>query len=231
MANERRNPVPLPPWEQEQVQVGPDFYDPRTSEATPSPLDHEGIPFLTNHEVGNIFGVNPHNSKRVSYRESIPQYKELKGKRDQDQRTWFRLSDVVNHLGYRSGYGKADHEKTQEELNLTGMHKLYSKRLADARTAIAAQKKAGINPGDLFNQPHPGNKDIHARLEFFPYGRPFTVDAPDVPNPSEAPTGLSSNLENPRRHGFSEMVKNPNEGEDLTSLETRPSRLQRRSRK
>ena len=134
-------------------------------------------------------------------------------------------------MGYRSGAGKADHEKTQEELNLTGMHKLYSKRLLDARVAIAAQKKAGINPGDLFNQPHPANKDIHARLEFFPYGRPFTVDAPDVPNPSEAPTGLSSNLENPRRHGFSEMVENPNQGEDLTSLETRPSRLQRRSRK
>ena len=225
-----RSGVPMPPWE-DTPQVGPDYYDPRPSEATPSPLDHEGIPFLTNHEVGSIFGVNPHNSKRVSYREAIPQYKELKGKENKDQRTWFRLSDVVDHLAYRSGHGKDNSQRSQEEINLSGMHALYSKRLQDARLAIAHQKKNGINPGDLWNQPHIGNKDIHARLEYFPYGRPFTVDAPDVPNPQDAPTGTSSDLDNPRRHGFSRMVENPNTGPDLTSLETRPSRLQRRGNK
>ena len=222
MANERRNPVA-------DSVSRTDFS--AVSMATPRPLDKEGIPFLTNHEVGSVFGIGMHNSKQASY-SSLPQYKERKGTsgRDQNDRTWISVGDLVSHLSTLSGQHLPAEKRTESHKRFEASHAQWSGTLDAARAHLSSRREAGENPGDFFNQPHPSNKNIHTRMEYFPQGRPYTVDDPLAPEGIRGSVnGSSSNLENPRRHGFSEP---PTSGApDMTILDpSRPSRIQRRGR-
>lgn len=201
-------------------QVGPDEYEARPSQFTPPPVDDEGIPMMPTHEVAPLFGIGHlPNARHVSY-DSIPQYVETKGLKQTSNRTWFSLAHVVGHLQKAASInpGFAD------------THQKYAKRLSDARAEISRRKESGVDVGNLKNQPHPGNKA--SRLEFLPYGRVHLGEKPGSSNvDSNTEVGTGSNLDIVRRQGNTRSVESAGKSPDLTALETRPGRLQRRSRK
>jgi hypothetical protein len=143
----------------------------RPSRSRPAPLDHHGIPFMTNHEVGNIFGVGRNNSKGVSY-SAIPQFIEHKGQGARDTtRTWFSKSDVVDHLARLLKSGKGKEGKAAAQARWGGMHKQLSTEVNDAKATLQERRNNGENPGHLFNQEHPDHRNIHLRMEISHGGR------------------------------------------------------------
>lgn len=220
MANERRDPVA-------DAVSRTDFS--AVDMSTPKPLDAEGIPFLTNHEVGAIFSRGLHNSKQIGYEQALPQYKEKKGPDDRTSRTWFSVSHVVDHLSFLSGQGLPAEQKTPAHKFYEPIHQHWNNTLGALRDNLAARKAQGENPGDLTNQPHPANKNIHLRMEFLPHGRLQTVDDPLAPKSLRGTvSGTGSNLSNPRRNGFAIPVQGSGDV-DLTLLDpSRGSRIKRR---
>jgi hypothetical protein len=178
------------------------------SNPTPAPVDDEGIPMLSNHEVGAAFGWNKHNSKRVSHSRLIRQYKaypdetktDKAANTGQNARTWFSLADVVHHLNTLSA----------TDPSYTATANFHSKRLDSARKSEAARIKKGGPVYNLRNQPHPKNKDIHKRMDVGT--REWTSERIGMTKGPLAPSteGITfSNLDNPKKHG--KMV--PVEGE------------------
>lgn len=220
MANERRDPVA-------DAVARTDFEG--VSMNTPRPLDEEGIPFLTNTDVGSIFGIGLHNAKTVSYSD-IPQWKESKGDDDRTSRTWFSAKDIVGHLAKLSGQHLPPEQRTETHAKYEARHALWSNRLGAARDDLAARRAAGENPGNLHNQPHPANKDIHVRMEYFPQGRTAPVDVSGA-GPQDFNVGARySDLSAARRAG---LVQRPTikSDADLTIFDpSRPSRNQLRGR-
>jgi hypothetical protein len=150
---------------------------------------------MSNHEVGNIFGIGPNNSKGVSY-SAIPQFIEHKGQGARDTtRTWYSKEHVVNHLASLLKVGKDKSAKDAAQVRWGGMHKKLSGELAQERESIQGRRNNGENPGHLWNQDHPGHKDIHLRMEYAPHGRVMPT--------GEATSGTSfgSSLEGARRSG------------------------------
>jgi hypothetical protein len=151
----------------------------RPSRARPAPLDHHGIPFMSNHEVGNIFGIGRNNSKSVSY-SSIPQYIEHKGQGARDTtRTWFSKSDVINHLSRLLKSGKTKEEKAASQARWGGMHAQLSKEHSDALADIQQRRDNGENPGNLYDQEHPDHRNIHLRMEISHGGRVQPLSSTD----------------------------------------------------
>jgi hypothetical protein len=126
---------------------------------------------MTNHEVGNIFGVGRNNSKGVSY-SAIPQFIEHKGQGARDTtRTWFSKSDVVDHLARLLKSGKGKEGKAAAQARWGGMHKQLSTEVNDAKATLQERRNNGENPGHLFNQEHPDHRNIHLRMEISHGGR------------------------------------------------------------
>jgi len=212
------------PWKEEGV---PEVYDRRPSEATSRPLDEEGIPLLTSHEVAPLFGISHQpNSRRVAYTD-IPHYVEHKG--DKSTRSWFSLSHIVKHLENKAAFNKPVEQRTGAEISYGNQHGHYSRLLEAAKNQLAINSQKGIRVGSLRNQPDPGNKDIHARMHFFPNGREFTLDDPEFGSRQGRIVGTSSNIENPIRHGKGIPLVDPNETPDVSGIlnASRPSRRNR----
>jgi len=151
----------------------------RPSRARPAPLDHHGIPFMSNHEVGNIFGVGRNNSKSVSY-SAIPQYIEHKGQGKRDTtRTWFSKSDVINHLAGLLKSGETKEEKAASQARWGGMHAQLSKEHSDALADLQQRRDNGENPGNLYDQEHPDHRNIHLRMEISHGGRVQPLSSTD----------------------------------------------------
>lgn len=149
----------------------------RPSRSRPAPLDHNGIPFMSNHEVGNIFGIGKNNSKGVSW-SGIPQYIEHKGQGKRDTtRTWFSKSDVINHLSGLLKSGKTKEEKAASKARWGGMHAQLSKEHSDALADLQKRRDNGENPGNLYNQEHPDHRNIHLRMEYSHNGRVQPIDS------------------------------------------------------
>jgi hypothetical protein len=164
-------PAPAAPSSSEPQFPQPWDLGDRPSRARPAPLDHHGIPFMTNHEVGNIFGVGRNNSKGVSY-SAIPQFIEHKGQGARDTtRTWFSKSDVVDHLASLLKSGKGKEGKAAAQARWGGMHKQLSTEVNDAKATLQERRNNGENPGHLFNQEHPDHRNIHLRMEVSHGGR------------------------------------------------------------
>jgi hypothetical protein len=143
----------------------------RPSRAKGAPLDHNGMAFMSNHEVGSIFGIGPNNSKAVSY-SAIPQFIEHKGQGARDTtRTWFSKEHVVNHLAGLLKSGKGKEGKAASQARWGGMHKKLSAELEAGRSSFQERRNNGENPGHLFSQENPGHKDIHLRMEYSHGGR------------------------------------------------------------
>ena len=175
------------------------------SEKAPPPVDDEGIEMLSNHEVGEIFGWNNHNSKRISYNKPIKQYKVYPTKEKiensentgQGARTWFSLSHVVEHL---EGAAKDDPK-------WKGAHTFHSNRLKQARKIEKTRIKNGGEVFNTTNQPHPANK---VKGIFGPDIRKWTEQRVGMTKGQYAPStenDLSSNLDNPYNNGLFTSVE------------------------
>jgi len=146
-------------------------YGDRPSRSKGAPLDHNGIEFMSNHEVGAIFGIGAHNSKSIAY-SAIPQFIEHKGQGARDTtRVWYSKEHVVNHLAGLLKTGKTKEDKAAAQARWGGMHKKLSTELNDAKAALQERRNNGENPGHLFNQENPGHRDIHLRMEISHNGR------------------------------------------------------------
>lgn len=170
----------------------------RPSEAVPAPVDREGIPFITNEQLGAILGGSRgrsrHTARHISY-SGLPQYKAMHQGIDNPQasHTWFSIGEVTKHV--RDSLHDSPHLK-DAYIALKGIHESETARVAKERSETGVVH-------DYFNQPHPTNAALLKSDKWmpFPHGRPFTVDNPSLPNREQMPTGFSSNLENPLRHG------------------------------
>ena len=224
-SSEPETPRPQTPVEQSLART--DFARPSVSMSTNPelrPLDPEGIPFMTNHEVGAIFGIGPNNSKQYGYKWPITQYKENQsGGDDRNTRTWFSKADVVSHLAERAGAHKAPEERTYEENKFTARHDLYRKELESDRAAVAEQRKVTGIVHNLHNQPIARHKNIHARMEIIPGGRIQTTEG--APAGIELNPSFGSNLENPRKYGHMKPLYDYTDNSDLVQ---RTSRTQQR---
>lgn len=200
----------------------------RSSEATPRPVDDEGIPFLTNSDVAPTFGIgHVPNAKHVAYKD-VPHKVEVKGERPQNNRVWYKMSEIVSHLAYKSGHGLPEERKSAEQLAYGPKHKLWSDRYEKTKAQVEARRVAGENVGDLVNQPHPGNKDFHGRL--FEGVRFQTKESPLHGDQQGQIAGTGSNIDNPIRNGYLRpVVTNVEDVTDFSNA-ARPSRNQRRGR-
>ena len=212
----RRRGVPMPPWTAIEAQpskpvgranpIVPESIEEPVSRATPRPLDKEGIPFLTTHDVAPHLGISHvPNFKEAAYRE-VPHYVDTKsGSAPQSVRVYFSMKDIADHFAIKSGSHLPPEKKTAEQLAFAGRHKLWSERHQSALRGLDEQRKQGINPGNLENQPHPGNRDIHTRLV---YGvRYQSEDDPATGDLQGRITGLGSNVANPIKHGMMKPVE------------------------
>ena len=222
----RRRGVPMPPWADIEGQSSKPVerpQDPRpgergygpitpvepnteTTRATPRPLDREGIPFLTTHDVAPHLGISHEpNFKEAAYQE-VPHYVDKKsGSAPQSVRVYFSMKDIVNHFAIKSGAHLPPEKKTGEQLAFGARYKLWNERHQNALRGLDEQRKQGLNPGNLENQPHPGNKDIHTRLV---YGvRYQSEDDPATGDLQGRITGLGSNVANPIKFGQMKPVE------------------------
>ena len=212
----RRRGVPMPPWAAIESQsakpagranpIVPESMEEPASRATPRPLDPQGIPFLTTHDVAPHLGISHvPNFKEAAYRE-VPHYVDTKsGSAPQSVRVYFSMKDIADHFAIKSGAHLPPEKKNAEQLAFAGRHKLWSERHQNALRGLDEQRKQGINPGNLENQPHPGNRDIHTRLV---YGTRYqSEDDPATGDLQGRITGLGSNLANPIRYGQMKPVE------------------------
>jgi hypothetical protein len=212
----RRRGVPMPPWAAIEGQsskpagranpIVPEAIEEPASRATPRPLDREGIPFLTTHDVAPHLGISHEpNFKEAAYRE-VPHYVETKsGSAPQSVRVYFSMKDIAEHFAIKSGAHLPPEKKNAEQLAFAGRHKLWSERYQNALRSLDEQRKQGLNPGNLENQPHPGNKDIHTRLV---YGTRYqSEDDPATGDLQGRITGLGSNVANPIKFGQMKPVE------------------------
>lgn len=212
----RRRGVPMPPWAAIESQpakpagranpIVPESIEEPASRATPRPLDPQGIPFLTTHDVAPHLGISHvPNFKEAAYRE-VPHYVDTKGgSAPQSVRVYFSMKDISDHFAIKSGAHLPPEKKNAEQLAFAGRHKLWSERHQNALRGLDEQRKQGINPGNLENQPHPGNRDIHTRLV---YGTRYqSEDDPATGDLQGRITGLGSNLANPIRYGQMKPVE------------------------
>jgi hypothetical protein len=200
----------------------------RPSEATPRPVDEEGIPFLTNTDVSPTFGITHiPNAKHVAYKD-VPHKIEVKGTRPQNNRVWYKMSEVVAHLAQKAGHGLPEEKKSTEQLSFGPKHKHWADRYEKTKAQVQARRKAGENVGDLVNQPHPGNRDFHSRL--WEGVRYQSKESPEHGDLQGQIVGTGPNIDNPMRNGYLRPVVS--DVEDVTDFSnaSRPSRNQRRGR-
>lgn len=188
--------------------IVPESIEEPASRATSRPRDPQGLPMLTSGDVAGDLGIaNPGNYKHAAYGE-VPHYVDTKSgnlNSTSNNRVWFALQDVVNHFAIKSGAGKPAEAKSASELAHTSRHAYWSNVHQQALKTEQVNKEAGINNGDLWNQPDPGNKDIHRRLI---YGvRRQTEDDPATGDLVGRTIGLGSNLANPVKHGNMKPVE------------------------
>ena len=212
----RRRGVPMPPWAAIEAQsakpagranpIVPESIEEPARRATPRPLDPQGIPFLTTHDVATHLGISHEpNFKQAAYRE-VPHYVDTKsGSAPQSVRVYFSMKDIVDHFAIKSGAHLPPEKKNDSQLSFGARYKLWNERHQNALRGLDEQRKQGINPGNLENQPHPGNKDIHTRLV---YGTRYqSEDDPATGDLQGRITGLGSNLSNPIKFGQMKPVE------------------------
>jgi hypothetical protein len=140
--------------------------EPRASEKSPTPVDEDGIPFLTNEgpegtSLKHALGITGNTDARRASYSPIPQYititgnasgsptkpgkaKKLEtktvdnkygGTREDvgNSRTYYKLSDIVNHLASRKHMSDKD----------AALHQEYSTRLEGHQKRIEARRAAG----------------------------------------------------------------------------------------
>lgn len=169
-----------------------------SNRAVPTPLDHEGIPFMTATQVAPYYGIRSDwNAKRIAWDRDIPQYKEV-SKPDvsgqQRGRVYFSMSQIADHLG----------SMLTERPDLKNNHN----DLVGLLSAARAQRKVSDPNGEfhLKNQPHPANALIANNLAHFPGGRIQDIETPMAPNKEDMNVGFGSNTDRPLRNNRGSIV-------------------------
>lgn len=205
--------------------IVPESIEEPASRATSRPRDPQGLLMLTSGDVAGDLGIaNPSNYKHAAYGE-VPHYVDTKSgnlESTSNNRVWFALQDVVNHFAIKSGAGKPPEAKSASELAHTSRHAYWHNVHQQALKTEQVNKEAGINNGDLWNQPDPGNKDIHRRLI---YGvRRQTEDDPATGDLVGRTIGLGSNLANPVKYGNMKPIEGASDDTPNFSDPRRPRR-------
>jgi len=206
--------------------IVPESIEEPASRATSRPRDLQGLPMLTVGDVAGDLGItNPGNYKHAAYGE-VPHYVDTKSGNltsTSNNRVWFSLKDVVNHFAIKSGAHLPPEKRNASQLAHGERYKHWHNAHQQALKTEEVNKENGINNGNLYNQPDPGNKDIHRRLI---YGvRRQTEDDPATGDLQGRIVGLGSNLANPVKHGNMKPVEgDSNEVVDFSN----PNRPRRR---
>jgi hypothetical protein len=144
-------------------------------DSTPTPVDKEGMTFLTKEHIGPIYGRSAQNAKRVAWETAAPHYTFDRGNfRPENASVYYSHGEIVNHLATLAGGAtKPDEERTHEERGWARVHAIESEKYKAKKKDIAASRKAGGPVFNLENQPHPGNKNFatSGRLTHYPKGR------------------------------------------------------------
>lgn len=155
----------------------------RPSSAKPTPVDEEGVPFLTQKDLSTLFGVHPDSVKRWVHTREIPHYVEQKGlgldmsNRDpmtsdplqRGTRTWFKHSEIADFLNQKGHLGG-----------------IAASRTLEAARGAVARDASGQPTRSLGNDPaHPTFGD---RIVPFGKGRRVTSDLtpPGTPGSRQA---------------------------------------------
>ena len=179
----------------------------RASTKAQRPLDPEGIPFLTVHDVARDLGItDPRNAKHAAYGE-VPHYVDTKSGNltpTSNNRVWFSMKDIADHFAVKSGAHLPPEKRSASQLAHGPRHEYWQNEHKKALNTVAMDREAGINTGTFENQPDPANKDIHRRL--VRGVRMQFEHRQDTGNLYGSPTGLGSNLEIPVKFGSMKPV-------------------------
>lgn len=205
--------------------IVPESIEEPASRATSRPRDPQGLPMLTTGDVAGDLGItNPSNYKHAAYAE-VPHYVDTKSgnlSSTSNNRVWFSLKDVAEHFAIKSGAHLPPEKRSADQLAHGPRHQYWHNAHQQALKTEQVNKEAGINNGDLWNQPDPGNRDIHRRLV---YGvRRQTEDDPATGDLVGRVVGLGSNLANPVKHGNMKPVEGSSDNIPDFSDPRRPRR-------
>jgi len=190
------------------------------------PRDPQGLPMLTSGDVAPSLGItDPNNYKHAAYGE-VPHYVDTKSGSltpTSNNRVWFSLKDIVEHFAIKSGAHLPPEKRSAEQLAHGPRHQYWYNEHQKALKTEQMNREAGINNGDLYNQPDPKNKDIHLRLV---YGvRRQVKEGGQYGDLEGAVKEPSSNIANPVKHGFMKPVGG--ESAEVTDF-SNPNRPRRR---
>jgi len=143
------------------------------SEYSTTPVDKEGIPFLTKEHIGSIYGRSPGNAKKVAWETTAPHYTYDRGNfRTENASVYYSHGEIVNHLAKLGGVDKPEEQRTHEEKGWSRVHADELSKYTAKKKEIAATRKAGGPVFNLENQPHPANRGFAGpRLTHYPNGR------------------------------------------------------------
>lgn len=172
------------------------------SQATPPPVDDDGLPFMSHHELGAILGRSENNSKRLAWETGIDQHIEYRGQTGY-HRVWFSPRDVQKHVeSLRKGTHFSTKEMDPAEREMRwGQHDKNLKWTLKQAAAAKQSKVANNEPVfDTHNQPHRGN----ASFADHTYRGPRTI------TDSQGETSPTNSLKEAIRQGRFKSIKRGN---------------------
>jgi hypothetical protein len=187
--------------------IVPESIQEPASRAASRPRDPQGLPMLTSGDVAPSLGItDPNNYKHAAYGE-VPHYVDTKSGSltpTSNNRVWFSLKDIAEHFAIKSGAHLPPEKRSAEQLAHGPRHQYWHNEHQKALKTEQMNREAGINNGDLHNQPDPKNRDIHLRLV---YGvRRYTETNPATGDLVGRIRGTDSDLANPVKHGHMKPV-------------------------
>ena len=179
-----------------------------TTRRASRPRDEEGLVFLTAGDVARDLGItNPANYKHAAYDE-VPHYVDTKsGNLDStsNNRVWFSMRDIVNHFAIKSGADKPVEARSADQIAHGPKYQYWHNARQQALKTEEVNREAGINNGNLWNQPDIANKDIHRRLVWGVRHR--TLEGARFGALQGTVNGTGSNLANPVKYGHMKPVE------------------------
>jgi hypothetical protein len=153
-------------------QYGPQSHG---SEHSTTPVDDEGIPFMSTKDIAHIHGRSPLNAKRIAWETDAPHYVYNRGQigaKSPNTSVFISHGETVNYLEKKAAFHKPEADRTHEEKMWGALHAEEAPKYLTKKKAVAASIKAGGPRYNFSNQPHPNNQTLtKARLTPYPKGR------------------------------------------------------------
>ena len=155
-----------------QPRVGQSSYG---SEHSTTPVDDEGIPFMSMRDIAHIHGRSPLNAKRIAWETDAPHYQYRRGNLDNPNANYSVFvshGETVKYLEKKAAFHKPESERTEDERTWGMLHAEEKPKYMAKKKEVAAAIKAGGPKYNFSNQPHPNNQTLtKARLKPFSKGR------------------------------------------------------------